>query len=196
MDVGMIAGLGGGIVSAFGALDQRKKMKEIYRQSLIQAEGGMLKNRDQVENINPQASANAAMAQVSDAQTQAMAQAGNVGAGQAAAAGLGGDVTAGNVASLKAAQPLGTVAAQFGAQKAQIQANTTGEQLQKGQVLGSLNTQLADSARNQTNLFQDKPGVMDFLKGALGGINAGTNAYELLQGKKIKNDKTVNEEQA
>jgi len=191
MDPMMLAGLGGGLLSAFGAMQQRKQMQEYHRKSLEQAEGGLLRARDQAENINPVANSNAAISHISDAQSQAMSQAANVGAGQAASSGLGGDVSSAHLSSIKAAQPIGTVAAQFGAQKAQVQQNLVGEELQKANTLGSLNTQLADTAKNSNITFQNKPTLLQAVTGALGGVNAGVSAYEMLRGKKLPSDNTA-----
>lgn len=181
MDPMLIAGLGTGLVGAIGAMQQRKQMNEYHRKSLEQAEGGLLQNREQLQAINPQASANAALAHVSEAQSAALNQAANVGAGQAAASGLGGDISSASISSLKAAQPVMAAAAQFGAQKAQIEQNAVGEDLQKQGQLTQLNTSLADTSRNSNITFQNKPTMLDALLGGMAGANGAVSIYDMLR---------------
>lgn len=174
--------MGLGVAGAFGAMQKQKEQQRIEEEYNRKAYAGLLKTQDMAQNLNPQASANAAMAHVSDAQTQAMNQAANVGAGQAAASGNGGDVNMGQIASLKAAAPMGAVAAQFGGQKAQIEQNAMNEQQQKVSQMGDVNSRIAQLSQNVNYVTQNKPTILSAITGGLAGINAATDAARLVEG--------------
>jgi len=179
----MIAQLGLGAVSAFGAMQQRKEKERIEEEYNRNAYAGLERTRDQAENLNPQASANAALSHLSDAQSAAVAQAANVGAGQAAASGLGGDVNSAQIAAVKSAAPVMAASAQFGAQKAQVEQNAFNEQLGKTQAMADANSRIASLSQNVNYQYKNKPTALDGVLGAVGGLNAGANAYELLMGR-------------
>lgn len=175
--------LGAGAIGAFGALQQQKERQRIEEEYNRNAAAGLQRTRDQQENMNAMATRNAAMGQLNDAQSQAMQAAANIGAGNAAASGLGGDVVSGQLSAVKAAPALGQVAAQFGAQKAGVEQQAYMDQLQKTSALTQTNAQLGDLSKNVNYTYQNKPTLLTALAGAMGGMNAGTNAYELATGK-------------
>lgn len=179
--------IAGGILGGIGGLQQRKKQQMVDTEYNKSAYAGLQKTRDSLQNINPYATANATISNLSNAQTGAMAQAANVGAGMAAAAGQGGDINMGNIAALKAATPVMAAAAQFEGQKAQTQQNALNQDLQKQQQLTQTNTEIGNLANHMNLVFQDQPGVLDFMSGAVAGMNKGADAYKLFLGEGGKN---------
>lgn len=178
----MIAQAAGGLMSAYGAMQQQKEKERIEEEYNRKAYADLLKSGDTAKNLNPQATANAATARVMEAQTAALNQASNVGAGMAANSGLGGDVVANNISTAKAMQPIAATAAQYGGQLAQIEQNAYGDQLNRQQAMSDNASRIASLSQNVNYNYSKKPTLLDAVGGAMAGINAGTNAFELMTG--------------
>lgn len=173
--------LGGGVIGAFGALQNARQKERIEEQYNRDAYGGLQKTRDLLQNANPMATRAAALSQLNDAQSSAMNMVANQAGGNAVG-GASGDVTAANINAVKNSQALGGVAAQFGAQKAGIEQQAYADTMQKGAQLTSTNQQISDLSQKVNYSYQNKPTLLQALAGGLMGIGGGTNAYEQLTG--------------
>lgn len=177
-----VTSLLGGVLGGIGGLQQRKKQQMIDTEYNKSAYRGLQQTRDSLSNMNPYATAAATTANLTNAQSAAMAQAANVGAGQAAAAGNGGDIQMGNIAAMKSAIPVMAAAAQFEGQKAQVQQGALAQDMQKQAQLTQTNKEIGDLSNHMNLIFQDQPGIMDFLSGSVAGMNKGVDAYNLFLG--------------
>lgn len=170
-----LTGVMGALGGLFGGKSKRQRIEEDYNR---RAAGMLATNQERVNNINPQAQADAATMGLSRAQSGAVGAALNATMGQIASA---GDFQSGLGKAIAGSQASQAAAAPTAGQIAGIQSGVTGQQLAQANESTSIANQMAGLSNQVSYMTEmERNPLMDILRGAQAGTNAGTNIFALL----------------
>ena len=172
-----------------GSKNKQKRMEEVYNPMAL---GQQLQARDANANLNPEAAGRAAMQQNTATQGAAVGSALNATAGQMANSGEMGNGVGQGVAMSQAAQ---AAAAPYAQTNAQIAQGVMGQKQQQVDQSSQIGSRIADLSNHVSyyNSAEQNPGGR-LLGGLVGGLNAATNIFGLINGKDASTTTTDGEQ--
>ncbi len=186
-----LIGAGGGLLGGIlNPGNERQRIEEEYNRK---AYGQLLRALEANQNLNPAATARAAIGEVSSVQDSAIQNALNGAIGSAQTTTGDAIATQAGIRGSVAAQAAG---APFAQARAGIRQNQLTQEMQKidqARSIGDEISALTGGVTYDTNQPQNR--ILNALEGALGGLNAGTNADALLDRKNIRIRQSRNTEQ-